>query len=163
MVMSSLFWLICSVNILTPAFAECQGLGRGFTVADLSGMCHPRTPGGYVVLERSCLVSIVNTLCCVTDSVYPQLCPSWPYSPASCSCDLRAMVVRQQQKLLSSFLGRGTSWMGVLSWSSRLFLYWNLRGIFMNEWVCVTTQEVQVMGQQSVIQDTFIRHLLWCS
>lgn len=30
MVMSSLFWLICSVNIITQPLLECQGLGRGF-------------------------------------------------------------------------------------------------------------------------------------
>lgn len=91
-----------------------QGLS---TVADLSGMCHPRTPGGCVVLERSVLLALW-TLCAVSltlstlNSALPDLIlrPAVPVISVLWWSDSRSCLPLFSRK--RNFL------MGVLSWSS---------------------------------------------
>lgn len=85
-----------------------QGLS---TVADLSGMCHPRTPSGCVVLERSVLLALW-ALCAVSltlstlNSALPDLILRQLFLWSPCYGDQTAEVA------FPSFLGRGTSWWG---------------------------------------------------
>lgn len=91
-----------------------QGLS---TVADLSGMCHPRTPSGCVVLERSVLLALW-ALCAVSltlstlNSALPDLIlrPAVPVVSVLWWSDSRSCLPLFSRK--RNFL------MGVLSWSS---------------------------------------------
>ena len=54
---------------------------------------------------------------CVTDSVYPQLCPSWPYSPAAVPV-VSVLWWSDSRSCLPLFSRKRNFLMGVLSWSS---------------------------------------------